>query len=338
MQVRPADLERHLGAGLAPIYLIAGDETLLVQECCEQILDCARGAGFAEREVVDVDKGYDWATLRQQTGSLSLFSRRRVFDLRVPPGQFGRGASDALREWLARPVEDTLLLIRSERLDGQQRNSAWFKAIERSGVVVLVWPVTPGELPAWLDQRCRRVGLRLERDALAFLAARVEGNLLAAVQEIEKLRMQELPSPIGIEAVRAAVADASHYDSFDALDAALAQQSRRLHHIVGVLRAEGVAPLNLLGAIGAQVQRLRTGAAVRMPQPKARVFESARARLSAHDLDTLAHLGAVVDQQVKGMREGDPWQTLETMLLLLAGESRLRPLMRNVDALRRFFV
>jgi DNA polymerase III subunit delta len=335
MQVRPADLGRQLVAGLAPMYLISGDETLLVQECCDDVIARARADGFNEREIIDADKSYDWRTLREQTGSLSLFSAKRIFDIRVPASQFGREASTALREWLARPLADTLILIRSGRLDAKQRKSVWYKDIEKSGVVVQVWPVAAAELPAWLDQRSRKAGLSLDRRALDFLAARVEGNLLAAVQEIEKLRMLDMPSPMSAEAVRAAVADASHYDSFDAVDAALAQQSRRLHHIVGVLRAEGLAPLAVLGALMSQVHRLQAGFPGGMPPQRARIFERARARLSVADLEQLVHLGAVVDQQVKGMREGDSWQTLETMFLLLAGERGMLGMTRRLDALRR---
>jgi DNA polymerase III subunit delta len=335
MPLRPAELARHLGAELAPCYLIAGDEPLLVQECCDDVIAAARRRGFADREVVDVDKNYDWGTLREQTGAMSLFSARRLHDLRVPQALLNREASEALRAWLARPVPDTVLLIRTGRLDGAKRNSAWFREIERAGVVVLVWPVSSGELPGWLDQRCRKAGLTLDRQALAFLAARVDGNLLAAVQEIEKLRLQDLPAPVTLDAVRAAVLDASHYDSFDAVDAALAGETRRLHHIVSVLRAEGNAALAVLGALMLQVHRLRTPGNERLPPQRARVIERARARLAAADLDELVQLAVVVDQQVKGMREGDPWQTLESMFLLLAGERRLRPMLARVDMLRR---
>jgi DNA polymerase III subunit delta len=334
MPVRPVDLAKQLEAGLAPIYLISGDETLLVQECCGAVIDRARALGYAEREIVEVDKGHDWGTLREQTGSLSLFSTRRLFDLRVPAGALGQ-ASDALRDWVARPIPDTVILIRCDRLDPRQRDSAWFKAIDRAGVVVLVWPISADELPAWLDQRCRRAGLRLDAQALGYLAARVEGNLLAAVQEIEKLRLQDLPSPVTAEALRAAVVDASHYDSFDAIDAALAQQSQRLRHIVQMLRAEGVAPLAFLGAVIGQIHRLQTPAG-RLPPQRARIVERARARLSDHDLEEVLRLGIAVDQQVKGMRDGDPWRTLETMLLLLAGERKVRNLTRHWEGLRRF--
>ncbi len=335
MPVPPFKLASALKSGLAPLYLVSGDETLLVEECCDDILARARKDGFAERDVVHVDANYDWQMLREQTGSLSLFSERRIYDLRVPPKQLGRPAADALGDYLSRATDDTLVLIRSGRLDPGQRKSAWFKAIDKAAVVVLVWPISAAELPKWLDARCRRVGLQLDRDALTFLSARVEGNLLAAAQEIEKLWLLAGKGQVDVDTVKAAVIDASHYDSFDAVDAAMAQQSRRLRHILKVLRQEDVAPLAVLGALTSQLGRLRDGNARGLPPERARVVASASARLSGADLDELLQLAMVVDQQVKGMCDGDTWQTLETMFLLLAGATGLRPMARQLHHLRR---
>lgn len=336
MPTRPTDLARQLERGLAPVYLVSGDETLLVQECCDDILRAARARGFSEREIVDVDRRYQWAGLREQTASLSLFAERRIFDLRVPPKQLDRQASDALRAYLEHPADDTLLLLRTERLDPGQRRSAWFKAIERKGVAVLVWPVSVAELPRWLDARCRKAGLRLEREALAFLSARVEGNLLAAVQEVEKLRILDPPQPLTLQTVQAAVVDASHYDSFDAIDAALAQQMRRVRHVVSVLRQEGVQPLALLGALTMQLKRLQSGVAGGMPPQRVRAFEAARRRLDERRIERMLSLATVADQQVKGMCEGDAWRTLEDMLLLLAGQQPVAWLHAHDARLRRF--
>jgi DNA polymerase-3 subunit delta len=332
-QVRPHELGRHLEGELAPVYLISGDEPLIVQEACDDLLASARKNGYTEREVVSVETGYRWSSLVEAAGSMSLFSERRILDLRVPPKRFDREASDVLRAYLENPPDDVLILLRTERLDPGQRRSAWFKAIDATGVVVLVWPLGPQELPRWLSQRCRRAGIELSRDALARLQARVEGNLLAAVQEIDKLVLAGLPQPVSAQALDAAVLDASHYDAFDLVDGALGGQGPRVKHMVRVLKAEGVAPLAVLGAVVSQLRRLLTDARGGVPPQRQRLINDAKRRLDRRTLEALLNEASGVDQQVKGMVNGDPWQGLEDLMLKLAGARTLR---RDVDLARRW--
>jgi DNA polymerase III subunit delta len=242
-----------------------------------------------------------------------------VLDVRVPAKRFDKDASEVLRAYLDAPPADTLLLLRTERLESRQRSGAWFKAIDSVGATVLVWPIEPKELPGWLAQRCRAIGLELERDALEFLASSVEGNLLAAVQEIEKLKLQGLPQPVTIEALTRAVTDAAHYDAFDLVDAALGAQPQRVRHVIWVLAAEGVAPLMVLGALTSQLRRLISGDARGLPQQRERAMRAARSRLGVHDLEALLKQALLVDQQAKGAAHGDPWHTLERMALRLSG-------------------
>ena len=333
MQVRPHEFGRHLEGQLAPIYLICGDEPLIVAEACDDLLARAKAEGYTERDAVAVETGYRWSSLFESAGSMSLFAERRILDLRVPPKKFDREASDVLRAYLEKPVDDVLVLLRSERLDPGQRRSAWFKAIESRGVVVLAWPLGSGELSRWLAQRCRRAGIELSRDALARLQARVEGNLLAAVQEIDKLALAGLAQPISAEALDAAVLDASHYDAFDLVDGALGGQSARVRHMVRVLKAEGVAPLAVLGAVVSQLRRLLTDARGGVPPQRQRLINDAKRRLDRRALEELLVDAARVDQQVKGMLNGDPWQGLEDLMLTLAGVQTLR---RDVSVARRW--
>ncbi len=330
MPIYPEQLGKHLDpkAGLAAVYLVTGNEPLLVQECCDDIIAAARAAGHDEWERVDVASGFDWESLRELAGAQSLFASRRVLDLRLASAnQLDRAASTALRDYLQAPFDDLIVLIRVEQLDGRKRQSAWFKAIDKQGVVVQIWPLGPSQLGRWLQARCRKAGLQLQPDALNYLAGRVEGNLLAAVQEIEKLRLLELPQPLTAAAVRDAVVDASHYDSFDLCDAALAGQGAKVCHILNVLRAEGLAPLAVLGAVQFQLRQLQGTVEARLPPAKARLMDSARGRLTPAHYDALLQLCWLVDQQSKGACAGDAWQTLELILLQIAGVRNLPPLL-----------
>lgn len=337
MPLDAAALDGHLERALAPLYLVSGDETLLVEEACESILAAARRRGFGERSVLFVDAGFHWHDLTQGAASLSLFSERRIIDVRNPSAKFDKDASEVLREYCARPPADTLVLIRSGRLEARQRTSAWFKALDGAGVVVQIWPVGAAELPRWLEARVRRAGLKLTPGALDCLAERVEGNLLAAVQEIEKLKLTAQDQPIDAEALTAALEDASRYDTFELLDAVFQGDAARVARMVRGLRAEGVAVFAILGALTAQLRMLQAGAQAfgRLSPQRRRSLERFTARIGRGDtLDRALAQCALVDQQGKGQLLGDAWHSLDNLLLRLAGarlpslEDRLRYLLR----------
>lgn len=316
MQLKPADLAGHLKRELAPIYLISGDDTLLVQEACDAVLAAARQQGFAERSVLHAEGGFNWNDVLQDAASLSLFAERRIIDLRVPGGKFDREASDVLRGYAEQPGGDTLLLIRAPRLEPRQRNSAWFKALEKAGVVVLVWPIGPRELPRWLAGRLKSAGLELDSRALEVLADRVEGNLLAAVQEIEKLKLAGLPSPITADALLELLEDAAHYDTFELIDAVLGGDGRRASRMLGNLRQEGVALFAILGALTSQLRRLADGGYV--PAPRQRLVKGFLERLGGTEaVPAVLAECALVDAQGKGQMPGDAWNSLEDLLLRL---------------------
>ena len=308
MGLRPEQLGRDLERGLKSVYLVSGDEMLLVQEACDQIIAAARSDGFTERTLIQVETGFRWHELTEAANAMSLFAPRRLLDVRVPPKRFDKDAAEMLLAYLEKPSPDTLLLLRTEGLDKKQRGAAWFKRIDAVGATLLVWPIDSKKMPAWIAQRSRRVGLELSRDALVHLASSVEGNLLAAVQEIEKLALAGLPQPVTLAALTAAVSDAAHYDAFDLIDAALAGEATRVRHIVWVLRAEGVAPLTILGALTWRLRQHIGGGSVGTP---------------LRDLEALLVRCAWIDQQVKGAADGDPWQSLERMALHIAGVTDL---------------
>jgi DNA polymerase III subunit delta len=325
VQVRPEDLVRHLGGALAPVYCIAGDETLLVEEACDAILGAARQAGFGDRSVLHADGSFNWNDVTQDAASMSLFAARRVVDVRVPGGKFEREASEVLRRYAEHPPPDTLLLIRTIRLDSKQRNAAWFKALDRIGVIVLVWPMDFKALPRWLAGRARGVGLTLQPEALALLAERVEGNLLAAMQELRKLEHAGLKSPVSLEALAAVLEDSAHYDTFDLIDAVFAGEGARVSRMVGHLREEGVAPFAVLGALTAQLRLVASGDTGRMPPQRQRLLTAFKARIgSSEAADRLLAEAALVDAQGKGQIAGDAWLSLEDLLLRLCGVRALR--------------
>ena len=323
MPLRLEDLDAKLHGALAPIYFVAGDETLLVQEACDAIVAAAQSQGFAERSVMHVEAGFRWHNVLQDAASMSLFAERRIIDVRVPGNKIDREASEVLREYAEQPSPDTLLLIRAARLESRQRSTAWFKALDSAGIVILVWPVGVNELPRWLSNRLRAADVKLDPQALAYLAQQVEGNLLAAVQEVAKLQLAGLEQPITVDALAQVMEDSAHYDAFELIDAIFAGDLLRVRRMLGVLREEGVAPFAILGAIVAQLRRLRSGGA-RMPPQRQRLVQGFMRRLgSASAIDRVLAQCALVDAQGKGQLLGDAWLSLENLCLRLAGSRKL---------------
>ncbi len=332
MQVKATALAGSLQRELAPVYLISGDETLLVEEACDAVLKSAAAQGFDERSVLHAETGFRWHDLTQDAASMSLFASRRIIDLRVPSGKFDREASEVLRSYAAAPLEDTLLLIRTKRLEAKQRSTAWFKALDAAGAVVLIWPVGANELPRWLEGRCKAAGLSLERDAMTYFCERVEGNLLAAVQEIGKLSLSDLPQPIDVETLSSVLEDAAHYDTFELLDAVYAGESARVARMVVGLRAEGVAPFAILGALTAQLRRIARGD--HQPPARARIIDRFLSRIGRSSIDRVLAQCALIDQQGKGQLLGDAWLSLESLLVRLAG-ARITSLEAQLPYLQR---
>ncbi len=322
MQVRAEEFASHIAGPLAPVYLISGDETLLVEECCDQLIQAARQQGYTERSIHHVETGFRWHNLHHDAASLSLFAERKLLDVRVPVKKFDREASEALREWTASAAAqgDVILLLRTARLDPRQRSSAWFKALDQAGVVTLVWPVSPGQLPRWLKTRSQGLGITLAPDALTYLAERVEGNLLAAAQELDKLALLDLPEPITLEALVAALEDASRYNTFDLLDAVMVADAAQTAKIIASVREEGVSPFSVLYALASQLRRTSTRG---LPRDRQRALEAFMRRIK--DPGAVLAECAVIDQQGKGQLPGDAWLSLENLLLRLAG-MRVLPL------------
>lgn len=330
MRLKPEQVPATLERDLLAVWLITGDEPLLREEAADAVRAAARRAGYDERQVLEADGGFDWQRLAAAADNLSLFAERRIIDLRLPVGKPGQAGGRAIADYCARPPADTVLLITAPRLDGNTRKAAWVNAIDRAGAVVQVWPVERGELPRWLAGRMRGLGLDPTSDAVELLAERSEGNLLAAVQEIEKLRLLVPAGAVDADAVRRAVADSARFDVFDLAAAAIDGDRVRCARVVGGLREEGVEPTLILWALAREVRLVVQVAAagsdaeavLRRNQAfgprKARIQRAAR-RVGIRRWQGLLARCARVDRVLKGVAPGRTWDELLQLSLRIAG-------------------
>ncbi|MBI5462249.1 MAG: DNA polymerase III subunit delta [Gammaproteobacteria bacterium] len=333
MQLKAEQLAAHLKKGLAPIYLIYGDELLLVQEAADAIRAAARAQDYSEREVFNVDKDFDWYKLTESSSNLSLFAERRILEVRMLTGKPGDAGGKALREYAARPAEDTLLLIVSGKLDAQQRKSKWVTDLEAAGVGIPIWPVDARQLPQWIRGRMQGRGLQPTPEAVQLLAERVEGNLLACAQEIDKLKLLVGEGGVDVAAVTAAVADSARFDVFGLVDSALAGEAERSVRMLSGLRGEGVEPVVVVWALARELRSLAAmaweigrGATASAVMGRHRVWASrqpvvgkALGRLSGGAGFSLLCDCARLERVVKGRAPGNPWDELVHLCLRLAG-------------------
>jgi DNA polymerase-3 subunit delta len=338
MKLNPAQLGKHLQGQLAPVYVVSGDEPLLCQEACDAIRTSVRARDFSERQVFNAEANFDWGLLLEAGASLSLFAEKRLLEVRLPSGKPGDKGAAALLEYLARPPEDTVLLLSLPKLDGSTQKTKWAKAlIDGPGVqFVQVWPIEAHNLPQWIRQRLSQAGLAANQEAVDLIAARVEGNLLAAAQEIEKLKLLADGGQVDAATVQAAVADSARFDVFGLIDAALNGEPAHTLRTLEGLRGEGVEPPVILWALAREL-RLLASLAQQYSQgvPLEKAFASARPpvwdkrrplvsralqRHPASRWNQLLQDAQRIDAQIKGQAAGDPWNGLARLALLLAGQ------------------
>jgi len=332
MRLKASQLESHLAKGLAAVYVLSGDEPLQMMEAADAVRAAARDQGYTEREVMTVEAGFDWGTLTAASDALSLFAERRVIDLRLPSGKPGQQGSKALQMYAERPPEDTILLIQAGRLERGAANAKWYKELEAAGVAVQIWPLSPEETRDWVASRLAKRGMAPTPEAVALLVERVEGNLLAAAQEIDKLSLLHGEGPVDADTVVEAVADSARYSVYDLADAALAAEPARAVRILNGLRGEGVEPTLILWSLTRDV-RLLAGLAfaqvanrrvdlMRMGVLKKRhalVQRAARRGDTRHWRRLLADC-ARVDRCIKGQERGAVWDELLQLTLSLSGQ------------------
>lgn len=335
-------LAADLSKGLAPIYLVSGDEILVVQECCDRIRRAAADAGFQDRELYHVEHNFDWNQLHHASQSLSLFSSKKVIELRLN-GKLSDAGRKALVEYAGSPPSDTLLLVVAPKFERSTLSTKWFKTLEAASRHVQIWPISTHQLPDWILQRAKGMGLRLEKEAIDILAARVEGNLLAAAQELEKLRLL-CDGQVDAELMAQSVADSARYDVFGLVDKALQGDASGAVKTLQGLKAEGTDVLPILWALSREVRtllRLREamerGQSFTAVARQAGVWEkrqglvkAALNRLDRNRLFLLLRKAALVDRAAKGMADSDPWAICLDLTLNLAGTSALNRRTENL--------
>jgi len=334
MRVSSDKLKGRLSKGLDPIYLITGDEPLQVGEAVDTIRNHAKQQGYTSREILEADAKFDWNTLATAADSLSLFADRRIIDLRIPSGKPGADGGKALAEYAGRPPVDTLLLITLPKLEKSQFNTKWFKALDRAGCVIQVWPIEGAHLLSWLEQRMRRAGLTPAPDVVAMLAERVEGNLLAASQEIEKLLLLNGPGTVTVEQLTESVADSARFNVYALVDSALDGNIARAIRILNGLRGEGAPTPLILWALSRELRTLCTLAAeIDNGRPAQQVVGRCRdvwdkrkplvtkglQRLPLKRWQALLKLCGQTDRAIKGQDSSDPWLLLQQIATQMAG-------------------
>jgi DNA polymerase-3 subunit delta len=332
LKLQANQLSSHLKNNLASCYLVTGDEHLLVDEALDHIRAAARDKGFAARELHVATTGFDWAQLSAAGANLSLFAEQRIVELRLPTGKPGRAGSQAIVDFLPQLGAELMLIVSAPKLDRSAAASKWAKALEKKGVNIPLWPIGVRELPAWVADRMRRAGLKPDRAAVAMIADRVEGNLLAASQEIEKLRLLLGAGPVTVDDVSAAVANSSRYDVYKLGDAALAGDAIRAMKILRGLQAEGVEPVIVVWSLTRELRSLaRLAELIRdnhdlgSAMQKAGVWRNRQglvrsciARHQPAEVYRLLKATGKADAAAKGQAAGDPWQLAAEIVLGLS--------------------
>ena len=324
MRIDSEDLPRHLLKGLSPLYVVHGEALLLAIEAADAVRTAAREAGYSEREVIIAEQHFKWAELRNASQSMSLFASRKIIDLRIPSGKPGVEGAQALQEHCENLNSDTLTLISLPKLDGTAMKSKWFAALEKHGTIVSAAEISLAALPAWIAARMKRQAQSADADTLSFLAQRVEGNLLAAFQEIQKLALLFPAGPLTFEQVKDSVMDVARYDVFKLSEAMLAGDAGRYVRILDGLRAEGTATVLILWSVAEDIRMLakvsralqqsgNIANALREANVwgvKQKLIERAVRRFTPSFAERALRQAAQIDKLIKGLRHGDVWDEL----------------------------
>lgn len=334
MKLKPQQLAGHLKKdSLAAVYFITGDEPLLAQECADLLRHHARQQGFSEREVLSVEAQFDWSELQQAAGNLSLFAQQRLIELRLGDKDFGSKGSQALLHYLQQAPSDTLLLINATRQSAAAQKSKWFQALDKAGVIVQIYPLETAQLPGWIAHRLREQNIQASQEAIALIAERAEGHLLACAQEIEKLKLLYPDTPLEVEHVLEAVTDSARFEVFGWLDTVLSGDAKRLVRQLQRLRAEGVEVVLIASLLAREIHTLyhlaqakQQGQSIDKLFFQYKVWKNRQAlvkkALQRHSIVGLMRLlreAVALEKTVKGAASGDAWQQSLQLGLKIAG-------------------
>jgi len=339
MKIPFQQLNTQLSKALSTVYFVTGDEPFQLDEACRMIRAAAQQQGFSERQIFHVDRSFDWSLLKAESNNLSLFAEKKLIELRIPTAKPGREGTKALQEYTECLPEDTILLISAGKLEAAQTKSKWLKSLEQAGVLLQIWPIEIGRLPQWIQQRLNLRGLSAPADAIKILADRIEGNLLAADQEFEKLLLLYGEGELSIEQIQSAVSDSARYDIFSFADATLSGDPERVAKLVFGLKAEGVEAVLMLWALQREIRSLYriqeemfSGSNLNSAMAAQRVWDKRKPLISrAIQRGSLTksrkwlHQCQQLDRIIKGQRAGKAWDELLELALQVAGQPLLIP-------------
>ena len=331
MKLAIRQLDASLKKGLAPLYAIHGAEALLALEAADRIRDAARKAGATEREIFFAEPGVDWSKLSASASNLSLFASKRLVEIRIPTGKPGADGGKAIAAYCAKLPDDTITLIVLPDLDWQALKTAWFAAVEAAATVIEAKPITRDELPEWLAERLSRQGQRASVETLEWLAERVEGNLLAAKQEVEKLGLLLPRGEIALEAIREAVTDVSRFERDALIEAMHAGDAGKVSRVVASLKAEGEPLPLLLWTLSEELRKVMAIASGQRPRgwlspERAEALARIARRHDRASIDRELLRAHRIDRMIKGVEPGDPWDSVVELALGIAA----KPVMKEV--------
>nr|VFK78329.1 MAG: DNA polymerase III, delta subunit [Candidatus Kentron sp. SD] len=334
MQLKLEQLSTHLRRGLVSTYVISGDESLQLIEAGDVIRRSAWDVGFTERIVFHADNRFDWGIVGQCIDSLSLFAEKRLLDIRLPSGKIGPEGTEVLVRYASRSNSDQIVLVSTGQLNARQRNAKWYKSLEKAGVAITIWPVNSRDLPRWINTRARDRGMRITTEAAEMLADRVEGNLFACAQEIEKFILlfgdaREIDVPDVLECVM----DNAHFDTFSLVDSTLMGNASHTVRILLRLAEEDTDPLPILGVLAWEIREVARvsgdvarGARLEQAIGRQSVWyrrrKAVESALRRHDWTAwikMLRAAEDVDRIIKGVKKGDPWTGLLGLALRIVG-------------------
>lgn len=333
MQIRPEQLDAQLKKTLAPIYLLSSDEPFLLQEAADSVRDAARERGFLERQLLQADNKFDWHNLLLETQNPSLFAEKKLLELRLPSAKPGDKGSKALQEYATKLPPDIILLLVFGKLDASAMRSKWMKVLDSSACVCRLWPIDAQQLPRWIQQRLQQRGLTADRDAVLLLTEKVEGNLLAAAQEVDKLALSVTEQHLNVDTVRQAIGDSARYSVFNLLDACLQGKAADAQRMLAGLRGEGVDTLAVLWVFAKEIRLLlaihyamQNGMSAQQAMQNMKVWKNRTSLISRalqnstpQQMEELLLLAGAIDQAAKGMRKSNVWDELSSMCASLSG-------------------
>ncbi|MCK5718867.1 MAG: DNA polymerase III subunit delta [Thiomargarita sp.] len=335
MRIKTTQLKQHLKRqGLASIYLLTGDEPLQIMECTDILRTFARNNGFSERIVLTVEIGFDWNSLNQQANSISLFANKRLIELNLGQKSPSSEGTKALLTYTQQLPADTVLLITTNKLDSSKQKTKWFKALDKLGVVIQIWPLSTAELPKWIQMRMEQYGLKTSLEAINIIAERSEGHLLACAQEIEKLHLLHGKNYIDTEQILEVVSDSARFELFSWIDMVLIGNVKATIRQLHSLQAEGTEAILVLWILNREIRNLskitnelKTGQSQQQVFKNYRIWSTRQTAVAnaikrypqPYKWQQFLQKTAKIDRMVKGAEMGNVWLELEQLSIAVAG-------------------